>query len=151
MAQYQFPRTGRPPARRMLRITLIVVAVLVLIGARTIASTLIDYQWWKEMRQVETWLNLYFYGFGPLAAATLLAFAALWMTHARALKFAGTSLGEHPLYARLSTLALLILGFIVSSAAIETWTVVRYAGSRNLAAEAWHDPVFGRPDRKSTR
>ncbi len=144
MARYELPR---PPSRkRALRITLVVVILLVLAGARTIASTVIDYQWWKELGQVDTWLSLCLYGFGPLAAATLLAFAALWIAHARALKFAGTSLGEHPAYAKLSSLALLVVAFIVSSASLDTWVVVRYAGSRSLpeAATGWHDPVFGR-------
>ncbi len=144
MAQHQLPR--RPPRKRALRITLFVLIFLALIGARSIASVVIDYQWWKELGQVDTWLNLYLYSLGPLAAATVLAFAALWIAHARALKFAGTSLSEHRTYAKLSALALLAIAFIVSAAALDTWVVVRYAGSRHLpeAAKAWHDPVFGR-------
>src|SRR5229473_933796 len=119
MARYELPR---PRSRkRALRITLVVVILLVLAGARTVASTVIDYQWWKELGQVDTWLSLYLYGFGPLAAATLLAFGALWVAHARALKFAGTSLGQHRLYARLSALVLLLLGYLVSAASIDTW------------------------------
>ena len=144
MAHYELPR---PRSRkRALRITLVVVILLVLLGARTIASTVIDYQWWKELGQVDTWLSLYLYAIGPLAAATVLAFAALWIAHARALKFAGTSLSEHSAYGKLSSLALLAVAFIVSSASLDTWVVVRYAGSRSLpeAATGWHDPVFGR-------
>ena len=142
MAQYQLP--SRRSRSRKLRITLIVIAVLVLAGARTIASTIIDYKWWKELGQVDTWLSLYLYGVGPLAAATALAFIVLWLAHARAMKFAATSLSEHGTYAKLSALGLLVLGFIVSSAALDTWTVVRYLGSRHLPGDAtvWHDPVF---------
>jgi uncharacterized membrane protein (UPF0182 family) len=145
MPQYQLPRArSRRPA---LRITIIVAVVLLLIGARTIASVLIDYQWWKELGQVATWLSMYLYSVGPIAAATLIAFVALWWTHARALKFAGTRLGEHAIYARLSTIALLLVGFLVASGALDSWTVVRYAGSRSLPpdARAWHDPIFGLP------
>src|SRR5207253_3182383 len=69
MARLELPR---PRARkRTLRITLFVVILLALLGARTIASTVIDYQWWKELGQVDTWLSLYLYGFGPLAAAAI--------------------------------------------------------------------------------
>jgi len=145
MAQYQLPRTrSRRPA---LRITIVVAVLLLLVGARTFASILIDYQWWKELGQVETWLSMYLYSVGPIAAATLVAFVALWWTHARALKFAGTGLGEHAIYSRLSTIVLLLVGFVVASAALDSWTVVRYAGSRSLPADAraWHDPVFGLP------
>jgi uncharacterized protein len=75
------------------------------------------------------------------------AFAVLWITHARALKFANTSLGEHKLYARLSTLALLLLSYVIAASAIDAWTVVRFTGSRGLteAASGWHDLVFNKP------
>src|SRR2546426_10015007 len=99
MPQYQFPRS-RPRHRRGARIVLLVVLVLILIGARTIAGTVIDYQWWKEIGQVDTWLAMYLYGVGPLTVATLLAFVVLWIAHARGMKFAGTGLHEHPFYAR---------------------------------------------------
>ncbi len=147
MAQYQLPRGRSRP--RALRITLLVVVVLAFIGARTIASILIDYEWWKELGQVDTWLSMYLYSVGPLTAATLVAFAALCWTHARALRFADARLGEHPTYAKLSTAALLLVAFIVSSASLDTWTVVRYAGSRHLGSDAtaWQDPVFGRAAR----
>src|SRR5713101_8335149 len=106
MAQYQFPRQRSRPRKRALRITVFVVILMALLGARTVASTVIDYKWWKELGQVDTWLNMYLYGLGPLAAATALAFAAFWIAHARAMKFAGTSLSEHATYAKLSALAL---------------------------------------------
>jgi uncharacterized membrane protein (UPF0182 family) len=88
-----------------------------------------------------------YYSMAPLTAATLLAFAALWITHARALKFAGTSLGEHPIYARISALALLLLGYLIAASSIDTWTVVRFAGSRGLPASAtvWRDAIFQQP------
>ena len=63
MARYELPR---PRSRkRALRITLFVVILLLLLGARTVASTVIDYQWWKELGQVDTWLNLYLYASRP--------------------------------------------------------------------------------------
>ncbi|HWB97133.1 MAG TPA: UPF0182 family protein, partial [Bryobacteraceae bacterium] len=124
-----------------------IVAVALLIGARSIADYVIEYEWWKEMGQVATWLSMLTYSLLPLAIATLAAFAVLWVTHARALKFAGTGLGEHPLYARVSTLVLLLLGWFLAAGSLETWTVVRYAGSRGLSADgqAWRDAVFQKP------
>src|SRR5690349_9510173 len=88
-----------------------------------------------------------YYGIAPVAAGALVAFLVLWVTHARALKFAGTGLGRHPLYARISTVVLLIIGWLIAAGAIDTWTVVRFAGSRGLpaAATAWHDAVFQQP------
>ena len=69
------------------------------------------------------------------------------MAHARALKFAGTGLGEHRIYARISALALLLVGYLIAASSIDTWTVVRFAGSRGLpaAATVWRDAIFQKP------
>ena len=146
MPQYQLPR-ARPKQRPGRKVALLIALVLLLLGARTIAGTVIDYQWWKEMGQIGTWLSMYLYAVAPLAVATLVAFAVLWIAHARAMKFAGTGLREHRVYARIVTLVILLFGFLVAAGSLDGWTVVRYLGSRNLPAGAteWHDPVFGRP------
>jgi uncharacterized membrane protein (UPF0182 family) len=147
MAYYHIEKGGATRRRPVVRTVLIAAALLLLFGSRTIASYAIEYQWWKEMGQVSTWLSMLTYNLLPLGAATALAFMVLWVSHARALKFAGTGLREHPVYARLSALVLLFVSFVVSAATIDTWTVVRYAGSRGLpaAASAWRDSVFARP------
>ncbi|MBV8902515.1 MAG: UPF0182 family protein [Acidobacteriia bacterium] len=148
MDRYQIERGRRrsvwSPATR---ITLIVIALLLLFGARSIASYTIDFEWWKEMGQLNTWFSLLTYSVAPLIGATLLAFAALWLAHARALKFAGTGVGEHPIYGRISALLLLLLAYLIAASSVDTWTVVRYAGSRGLppAATAWHDTIFQKP------
>lgn len=126
------------------RITVIVFVVLALLSARWVAGLAIEYQWWKEMQQVETWLQMLSYGVIPAVAATVIAFAAFWVAHARGMKHAGTGLREHPLYARLSTLAILVVAALVASASIDAWTIVRWAGSRG-APGGWTDPVFGNP------
>src|SRR5512135_130204 len=103
MAQYEIEGARRSRSRAV-RITLIAAILLLLLGSRFIASYVIEIAWWKELGQFHTWLNMLAYSAAPVAAATLLAFAVLWIAHARALKFAGTSLGAHRLYARVSTL-----------------------------------------------
>ena len=146
MARYEIEQ-GRRPGSRAGRITLIVIVLALLFGTRSAASYVIEVEWWKELGQLNTWLSMLWYSVAPVVAATLLAFAILWLAHARALKFAHTSLGEHKLYARVSSLALLFLGYIIAASSIETWTVVRFAGSRGLpaSASAWHDAVFQQP------
>jgi uncharacterized protein len=140
-----------PPvrSRRKLRplVVLPFVLLLVLLAARTIASYVIEYRWWQEMNQVPTWFDMMLYGFAPLAAATLLAFAVLFGAHERGMKFAGVKLWAHTRYATISTAALLLIAFILSAGAIDTWTVVRFFGGRNLPGEAtaWKDAVFGLP------
>ena len=147
MARYQIEHRRRTLGSPATRIGLLVLLVLLLIGARSLASYAIEIRWWKEVGQFNTWLSMLTYSLAPVGAATLLAFAVLWMAHARALKFAGTGLGEHRTYARASALVLLLVGYLIAVASVDTWTVVRFAGSRGLppAATAWHDAVFAKP------
>jgi uncharacterized membrane protein (UPF0182 family) len=147
MDRYQIERGRRARGSPATRITIIVLLLLALFGARSISSYIIEVEWWKELGQLNTWLSMLTYSIMPLAAATVLAFAVLWIAHARALKFAGTGLGDHKIYARVSALGLLVLGYLISAASVDTWTVVRFAGSRGVttSAAAWHDAVFGKP------
>ena len=128
-------------------IALLISAVVVLLGARSVASYSIEVAWWKELGQFRTWLSMLYYSVAPVTLATLVAFAVLWMTHARAVKFAAASLKDHKLYARISSLVLLLLSYLIAASAIDTWTVVRFTGSRGLpaAATGWHDAVFDKP------
>jgi len=144
MARYELPPAAR---KRIGPVVLIILALLLLVGARSIAGYVIEYNWWREMGQVQTWLSMLAYSLAPSAAATLLVFAVLFIAHARGVKFAGERLGRHRMYARLSGLVLFVLSIFIAGAAIETWTVVRYFGGRGLPVEAtaWHDPVFGNP------
>ena len=144
---YQIGRGRRGFGSRATRIAIFVILGLVLLSARVLAQYTIEIEWWKEMGQFRTWLSILYYSMAPLTAATLLAFAALWIAHARALKFAGTGLGERPIYARISALVLLLVGYLIAASSIDTWTVVRFAGSRGLpaAATVWRDAIFQKP------
>ena len=126
---------------------IIAAIVLVLLAARSATSWIIEYEWWKEMGQVPTWLSMLLYGVAPAAAATVVAFVFLWIAHARALKSAGTGLSEYPLYAKLSTVVLFVIAMMLAAATVDNWTVIRYFGGRELAeaSNAWRDPVFGKP------
>ncbi len=141
---FDSPRRGPRPGR------FIWIAVLLfafLIAARWGASLAIEYAWWKELGQLETWLGLFTYAYAPLTAATLLAFAVLWFTHWRAMRFAGADRKSHGIYLKLTTLGLLILGYLVAAASLEGWTIVRYFGSRGIPGvpTEFHDPVFHLP------
>jgi uncharacterized membrane protein (UPF0182 family) len=146
MPPHQIGR-GRRSRSTATRITLLILLFVLLLGTRSLASYAIEIEWWKELGQLSTWWSMLYYAVAPVAAATVLAFACLFLAHARALKFAGTSLRDHPVYARISSVALLVLSYLIAAASIDTWTVVRFAGSRGLpaAATAWHDAVFGKP------
>src|SRR5947209_2151698 len=132
MPTYQIDRGGRSPRSRIGCTALVIVAIALLFGTRSLASYAIEIEWWKELGQFNTWLSMLWYSLAPLLIATLLGFVTLWTAHARALKFAGTSLGEHRNYARISLLVLLFLAYMIAASSIDTWTVVRFAGSRGL-------------------
>lgn len=134
-----------PRPRRWL-VLLIVCALALLLGGRWLAELAMDWQWWGEIGQRETWLAMLAYGTGPALAAALLIFAVFFVAHARGLKAAGTSLSEHPVYTRLSGIALLLVALLVGLATVDSWTVVRFFGGTGAAdlAGAWRDPVFGR-------
>ncbi len=144
MAHYQIPASSR---RRIWPLVLIGAAILALIGARSIAGYIIDYNWWREMGQVPTWLSLLLYSIAPAAIAMAIVFVALFVAHALGMKFGGASLRHYPLYAKLSAVVLLLLAIFIGSSLVDTWTVVRYFGGRHLPGEAtaWTDPVFGHP------
>jgi uncharacterized protein len=147
MDPYRIERGHRATHKGASRITIVVIVLILLASARSVASYAIEVKWWQELGQFNTWLKMLYYGIAPVAAATAVAFAALWTAHARGVKFAGEKLGEHRVYARIVTLVILFLSYMIAAASIDTWTVVRFAGSRSLAASAtvWHDAVFNQP------
>ncbi len=147
MAQYQIEYGRKSPRTPRLRIALIAAVILLLIAARSLASYAIEIEWWKELGQLDTWLSMLTYSIAPLTGATLLAFVVLWIAHARALKFAGSSLRDHGLYAKASALGLLAVSYLIAVSSIDNWTVVRFAGSRGLqaAAAGATDAVFQKP------
>jgi uncharacterized protein len=126
-------------------ITLVVVAALFLVGARTLASWVLDFQWWREMGQVETWFNMLGYAVAPAVLVAAIAFIAFWIAHARGMKSAGVRMRDYPAYARLSTLGVLLVAIIFSAAVVNSWTIVRFFGGRGAVPDAWRDPTFGMP------
>jgi uncharacterized protein len=124
-----------------------IVAVVLFVVARWLCSWAIDYQWWKEMGQLRTWFSILAYSLIPTIGATIIAFVVFWIAHTLALKHAHTRLSDHPLYARIAALGIFFIALAISLATLDTWTVVRYFGGRDLggAATAWRDPVFDNP------
>ncbi len=128
-------------------LTLIAALFLLISASRTIANFVIEYQWWKEVEQVETWISMLVYRIAPGAAAAVVAFLALWASHAGGLRFARIRARRNRAYVWLVPLALAAVAVFVAYSAFDYWTVMTFAGSRNikLAADAWRDPVFSRP------
>lgn len=124
---------------------ILALILVVLLGSRWISGFAIEYEWWHEMGQVETWIQMLSYGSVPVICAGLLAFLSFWVAHARGMKHAGTGMREHPGYAKLATLVALLLAGLVAVSTVDSWTVVRWFGGHGLDSGAWRDPVFGHP------
>ena len=110
------------------------------------ADYAIEYNWWKEVGQVDTWLGMLWYSVTPAATGAVVAFAALWMAHANGLHFAGVRQRDYPIYSRLMPVGLALLSILFSTSTIDYWTVMRFFGSRGITvpAGAWKDQVFSR-------
>jgi hypothetical protein len=109
-----------------------------------LANFIIEYNWWKEVQQVNTWRSMVWYSIAPTAVGALLAFLALYLSHARGLHFAGIRQRDYPVYSRLAPIGLALVAIVFANGAIDYWTVMRYVGSRGLPAphEIWQDHVF---------
>ena len=129
-------------------IVLAVLAALVLFWAiPTLANLVIDYQWWSEVGQVNTWTKMLWYAIAPVAVAAFIAFIGLWLAHDRGLHFAGIRSRDFRLYSRWVPVALALVAIIFAQISVDYWTVMRFFGSRRLTIppDAWKDPVFSRP------
>ncbi len=126
---------------------LLLLLIVLLISARTIAWFFIELQWWKELGQLSTWVSMLAYRVAPVIAASLLAFAVLVVAHWRALRFAGINRVGSRLYYKIVIPVLFLVAILVSSSSVDTWSVVRFFGGRGLPAQAtaWKDAVFGKP------
>jgi hypothetical protein len=133
------------PRRGILLLAAIVVVAL--IASRWLAGFAIDWAWWGEIGQRETWIAMLAYGTVPAIGASLLCYAAFFTAHFFGLKAAGSSLREHSIYSKISAVGLLLFSLLVGFGVVDSWAVVRYFGGLGLAANSagWHDPVFARP------
>ena len=126
-----------------------VVLLVLLIGGRYIASTLIDYAWWQELGQLDTWVNLLLYGTVPVILAAIVLFAAFSIAfrlgvHNAPGGFALPFLREATVF-KIALLVLAVVAVIVANATVDNWTVVRFFGGLKLppSQTSFVDPLFG--------
>jgi len=108
----------RPSQIRNL-IVLVVLVVLALWASSSAADFVIEYNWWKEIGQVNTWVGMLWYSIAAAAAGSLVAFLALWVAHARGLHFAGILPRDHRLYSRFIPLGLAVVAIVFASSSID--------------------------------
>lgn len=125
----------------------LLLVILIFALSRTVATVVIDYEWWKEIGQVQTWLNLAVYGLAPILTAAILAGLLLWIALARGLKHGGDGFAALPKFARYATVGAFFVGLFIASSTIESWDAVRFVAGRGAVGQAadWRDPVFAHP------
>ncbi len=131
---------------RNLILLAVLLALILLALTSTIANFIIEYNWWKEVGQVETLISMLWYSNAPSVAGALVAFIALWVAHAQGLHFAGVRRRDFRVYSRLVPVGLAVVAILFASASIDYWTIMRFFGSRGgtLPSATWTDPVFSR-------
>jgi len=139
------PGPGPPVSRGRFGCGSIILGLfLFLIVAKSAASSILDYQWWNEVGQLETWWKQIYLHTAPLLYATVFGYAVLWIVHARALKAGGASLSRFPWYARISSLVLLPVAWVLAAVQFSSWDIATWLGSRGMTPSSdWRDPVFG--------
>ena len=129
-----------------IRLIILFAAILILLsGSRTVADLIIEYQWWQELGQIQTWYNMLYYQVMPAVMASLLAWGALLWAHARGIQMTNAREARNPVYSRIVSLGLLLPAILFIGTTVDSHTIMAYAGSRGitLPSGAWLDPVFG--------
>ncbi len=140
----------RQKRRRGLIVAAIIIFIL-LVASRWIASTLIDYAWWQEMHQLDTWISLLIYGYGPVLLALVLLFAAFWTAFRLGIRRSSDTplfgVFSRSLVTKVALLALAVLALIAANSTVDNWTVVRYFGGLRISTSPGEfvDPIFGNP------
>jgi hypothetical protein len=138
-------RTFGPTRRRVTPIAiLIAVFVLFFLSKFIAASFLIDFEWWREMRQLDTWVSLLMYGTVPVCFVAIIYFAAFWGAYKLGTRRA-TEMMRTGRTTNIVVIAVLaLLAIIVANVTVDSWTVVRYFAGLKLPAGAagYTDPIF---------
>ena len=128
-----------------IRILIFVGIVLaLLLGSRTGAEYAVEYQWWKELGQVETWITMLLYRFLPVTIASLLCWPVLLWAHRRGTAFASVSTSDYSIYSKLIPVALLLAATAFVGSSVDHHKIMTYVSSQSveLPADTWSDPIF---------
>ncbi len=135
--------SARPYSRRSGLVLFAAALILLLIFGGSLCSLLIDYKWWGEMGQVNTWQRMWLYRYVPDIAQWLILFLVLWIAHARGMSHAGASSRGRGRYQLLVAGAIFVVSLVLAAASMDGWVIARYIGGRGIES-TWQDPVFGR-------
>jgi uncharacterized protein len=140
-------RRGRPHL-----ILLGAIVIVLFLISRWLVDWVIDYLWWNEMGQFNTWVRLLEIRYLPFVGAWLAIGLVMWIAHAAGLRYAEVRLRDYPLYSWIATAALIFVALILAGGEIDGWVIARFfasggveGGIAGAVANPWRDPAFGKP------
>src|SRR5260370_42296769 len=86
---FKVRRSLMHPSKIQNLIMLFVMLALSLWAITTGANFIIEFNWWREVGQVGTWISMLWYSIAPFVAGALAAFIAVGVAPARGLPLAG--------------------------------------------------------------
>jgi uncharacterized protein len=138
------PAERKPPGLLVVVITLFVL----LLSSRYLASTLLDYKWWNEVNQLDTWISQLLYGTLPVVLTAVFLFACFWAAWRLGLRGSRKfGFRPQPAGSKLMAVAFAALGLLLSGMIIDPWNIVRFFGGLRIPniGNNYVDPIFGRP------
>ncbi|MDE2141926.1 MAG: UPF0182 family protein [Elusimicrobia bacterium] len=133
-------RTGAIPTRLLLIDVALAFAGVFLL--RDAAGFGLEFSWWKELGQPDTFWRMLEIQWLPRAvagAAGMLVFAAVFQAARRR---CATALSESPVFSAVGSAIAAVIGLMLSLAAINPWTAALWWNAKDTAVYA--DPLFGR-------
>ncbi len=130
---------------------ILIALVALLICSRYIASTLIDYAWWTQLHQIDTWFNLLLYGTVPLIFAVILFWAVFVLAFRLGLPRSDDPISfgglRRSLLVRIVYALLFFVALIAANSTVNNWTVVRFFGGLRLPPNRGEfiEPIFAKP------
>ena len=117
------------------------VAVALLILVVEGSSFFLNYSWWKELGQEQTFWQYVRIRWEPQAAAVVLGFIVLAVGLRLGRRHSLTALPRTRLFSWLGHAAALVVSFFLAENLIDPWRVALWLGSRDTGL--YRDPLFG--------
>jgi uncharacterized protein len=139
---------GSGERRRPGPLVIVITLFVLLVAGRYLAGTLLDYEWWREIHQLDTWISQLLYGTLPIAIAALLlfvCFAGAW--HFGSRRGSARNAAASRTVSRLILVGIALLALLLASIIIDPWNIVRFFGGLRTpgAGNSYIDPIFGLP------
>lgn len=117
------------------------IAIGVVITVVTSSDFFLDYSWWKELGQRQTFWQYVRIRWEPQAAAMALGLIVLVAAFRIGRRQSSAALARTRLFSWLGHAGAVVASFYLAVNLIDPWTIALWLGSRDTGT--YHDPIFG--------